>query len=177
MTNAESRLTELEAFKLAAAGADKVQHRAQLLEREVSGLREENRVLKAEKAELVPRLEDAEGRAARHRFDVSQAAKAINLLVGLLTTGRDRFRVALLSLPQPPRVGKDVWQRLRGFLSGEDDDEGMPFERRRRGHEREEVRATAACRKRRWEVHGSWKNDRAGAANESCELAFTLATW
>lgn len=137
MTKAESRLSELEAFKLAAAGADKVQHRAQLLEREVSGLREENRVLKAEKAELVPRLEDAEGRAARHRFDVSQAAKAINLLVGLLTTGRDRFRVALLSLPQPPRVGKDVWQRLRGFLSGEDDDEGMPFERRRRGHERE----------------------------------------
>lgn len=137
MTKAESRLAELEALKLAAAGADKVQHRAQLLEREVSDLREENRTLKMERADLVPRLEDAEGRAARHRFDVSQAAKAINLLVGLLTTGRDHFRVALLSLPQPPRVGKEIWQRLRSFLIGGDDDDGMPFERRRRGRERD----------------------------------------
>jgi hypothetical protein len=69
-------------------------------------LRAENRTLKMEKSELVPRLEDAEARVARYRFDVSQAAKAISLLVGLLTTGRDYFRVALLFLSEPPRVGK-----------------------------------------------------------------------
>jgi hypothetical protein len=136
MTKAESRLSELEAYKLAAAGADKLQHRAKLLEREVSELRAENQTFKIERAELVPRLEDAEVRAARYRFDVSQAAKAISLLVGLLTTGRDNFRVALLSLPQPPRVGNEIWQRLRSFLIGGDDDDGMAFERRRRGHER-----------------------------------------
>lgn len=137
MTKAEGRLTELEAFKLAAAGADKVQHRAELLEREVLDLREENRTLTLEKADLVPKLEEAQGRMEGYRFDASQTAKAFAMLVALVTTGRDRCRTALLSMPRPRQVGKDVWQRLQGFLTGDDDDEGMPFERRRRSYERE----------------------------------------
>ena len=137
MTNAESRLTELEAFKLAAAGADKVQHRAQLLEGEVLNLREENRCLKWEVADLGPKLEAAEGKAEKYRFDASRTAKAFGLLVALITTGRDRFRVALLSMSRPPQVGKEVWQRLRAFLTGEEDDDGSGLERRRQGYERE----------------------------------------
>lgn len=137
MTKAESRLTDLEAFKLAAAGADKVQHRAELLEREVSVLREENRALKLEKADLLPKLEEAQEKGERYRFDASQTAKAFTTLVALVTTGRDRFRTALLSMPRPRQVGQDVWQRLRGFLTGADDDDGMGLERRSRGYERE----------------------------------------
>ncbi|MDP2125281.1 MAG: plasmid recombination protein [Parvibaculum sp.] len=137
MNKAESRLTELEAFKLAAAGADKVQHRAQLLEREVVELREENRTLKRERADFGPRLEAAEGKAEKHRFDASRTAKAFALLVGLVTTGRDRFRVALVTMSRPLQVDDGVWQRLRRYLTGEDDDDGMPFERRRQGYERE----------------------------------------
>lgn len=137
MTKAESRLTELEAFKLAAAGADRVQHRAQLLEREVSDLRAENSSLKRAVGELQPQLEAAEVKAERYRFDASRTAKAFGLLVALITTGRDRFRVALLSMPRPPQVAKEVWRRLRGFLTGEEDDDGSGLERRRRGYERE----------------------------------------
>lgn len=137
MSKAERRLTELEAFKLAAAGADKVQHRAELLEREVSDLRKENQTLKLEQADLVPKLEDAKRRAERYRFDASQTASAFATLVALVTTGHDRFRTALLTMPRPRQVGQDVWRRLRGFLTGGDDDEGMPFERRRRGYDRE----------------------------------------
>jgi hypothetical protein len=137
MTNAESRLTELEALKLAAAGADKVQHRAQLLEREVSDLRKENRGLRQEVADLGPKLKVAEGKAEKYRFEASRTAKAFALLVGLVTTGRDRFRVALVTMSRPLQVDDGVWQRLRRYLTGEDDDDGMPFERRRQGYERE----------------------------------------
>jgi len=137
MTKAESRLTELEAFKLAAAGADKVRHRAELLEKEVSDLREENRGLQSEIRELSPKLKFAEQRAEKHRFDAFQTAKVFAVLVALVTTGRDRFRLELFSMPRPIQVGEEVWQRLRRFLTGGDDDDGMPFERRRRGHERE----------------------------------------
>ena len=137
MTKAESRLTELEAFKLAAAGADKVQHRAQLLEKEVLDLRKENRGLRQEVADLGPKLEAAEGKAEKYRFDASQTAKAFGLLVAFIATGPERCRLALLSMPRPAQVGADVWQRLRRLLTGEDDDDGMPFERRRQGYERE----------------------------------------
>lgn len=137
MNKAESRLTELEAFKLAAAGAEKIRHRADLLEREVSDLREENRVLKAERADLLPRLEDAEGRAEKYRFEASHTAKAFGLLATLVTTGGERCREALLAMPRPRLVGKDIWRRLRGFLIGDDDDDGMPLESRRRGYDRE----------------------------------------
>lgn len=137
MTKAEGRLSELEAFKLAAAGADTVRHRAELLEREVSDLRTENLSLKREVADLSPKLEAAESKAEKYRFDASQTAKAFGLLVTIITTGRERCRLALLSMRRPPQVGADMWQRLQRFLTGEDDDDGMPFERRRRGYERE----------------------------------------
>jgi len=136
MTKTESRLSELEAFKLAAAGANSVQRRAQFLEREVLDLRKENGSLKQKMADLGPRLEAAEGTAEKYRFDASRTARAFALLVGLVTTGRDRFRLELFSMPRPIQVGEEVWQRLRRFLTGGDNDDGNGLERRRPGFKR-----------------------------------------
>jgi len=126
---------ELERLHAAVEAGDVAKRRVGVLEGEATILRSENRGLNERVRSLEKHVAVVEANSATHRQIARHTSSVLVQLIGLLATGANRCREALLSTSRPALVEEKLWTRFRSLLMPKSGLERV--KRRQRGRDRE----------------------------------------
>ncbi|MEQ8267765.1 MAG: hypothetical protein RH982_11245, partial [Parvibaculum sp.] len=118
MTRIEVDLAELEELRLAKVGVGDLRTRASLLEAENADLRKRSANLERSLASTTRELKIERQLKRKFQMAARHCSEVVMGLIGVLVSGKKRFRDFLLASDMPLGVLPETWQSLRRFLAG-----------------------------------------------------------